>query len=276
MVIREAIEFGKDKLKDSLYTDPIKESRFILSFLLNKDLSFILINPDYELEEKIAEDFTNIIIKRQAGQPLAYLLKTANFYGRDFYVDQRVLIPRWDTENLVEQVVDLAKTLESPEILEIGAGSGAISITMGLEIPEAKISGVDISDEALEVCNINLERYKNSKVKFFKSNLYENISGQYDIIVSNPPYIKRSDLEDLQREVKNEPLNALDGGEDGLDFYREIIKFAKDYLKESAYLVFELGAGQYKDVKNILLANNFSTIGYKKDLQGIIRVIWAS
>lgn len=276
MVIREAIEFGKDKLKDSLYTDPIKESRFILSFLLNKDLSFILINPDYELEEKIAEDFTNIIIKRQAGQPLAYLLKTANFYGRDFYVDQRVLIPRWDTENLVEQVVDLAKTLESPEILEIGAGSGAISITMGLEIPEAKISGVDISDEALEVCNINLERYKNSKVKFFKSNLYENISDQYDIIVSNPPYIKRSDLEDLQREVKNEPLNALDGGEDGLDFYREIIKFAKDYLKESAYLVFELGAGQYKDVKNILLANNFSTIGYKKDLQGIIRVIWAS
>lgn len=276
MVIREAIEFGKDKLKDSLYTDPIKESRFILSFLLNKDLSFILINPDYELEEKIAEDFTNIIIKRQAGQPLAYLLKTANFYGRDFYVDQRVLIPRWDTENLVEQVVDLAKTIESPEILEIGAGSGAISITMGLEIPEAKISGVDISDEALEVCNINLERYKNSKVKFFKSNLYENISGHYDIIVSNPPYIKRSDLENLQREVKNEPLNALDGGEDGLDFYRDIIKFAKDYLKESAYLVFELGAGQYKDVKNILLANNFSTIGYKKDLQGIIRVIWAS
>lgn len=276
MVIREAIEFGKDKLKDSLYTDPIKESRFILSFLLNKDLSFILINPDYELEEKIAEDFTNIILKRQAGQPLAYLLKTANFYGRDFYVDQRVLIPRWDTENLVEQVVDLAKTIESPEILEIGAGSGAISITMGLEIPEAKISGVDISDEALEVCNINLERYKNSKVKFFKSNLYENISGHYDIIVSNPPYIKRSDLENLQREVKNEPLNALDGGEDGLDFYRDIIKFAKDYLKESAYLVFELGAGQYKDVKNILLANNFSTIGYKKDLQGIIRVIWAS
>ncbi|WP_054251897.1 peptide chain release factor N(5)-glutamine methyltransferase [Neofamilia massiliensis] len=276
MVIREAIEFGKDKLKDSLYTDPIKESRFILSFLLNKDLSFILINPDYELEEKISEDFTNIIIKRQAGQPLAYLLKTANFYGRDFYVDQRVLIPRWDTENLVEQVLDLAKTIESPEILEIGAGSGAISITMGLEIPEAKINGVDISDEALEVCNINLERYKNSKVKFFKSNLYENISGHYDIIISNPPYIKRSDLEDLQREVKNEPLNALDGGEDGLDFYRDIIKFAKDYLKESAYLVFELGAGQYKDVKNILLANNFSTIGYKKDLQGIIRVIWAS
>ncbi len=276
MVIKEAIEFGRDKLKESLYTDPIKESRFILSFLLNKDLSFILINPDYELDEKTAEDFTNIILQRQAGQPLAYLIKTANFYGRDFFVDPRALIPRWDTENLVEQVIDLAMTIESPRILEIGAGSGAISITMGIEIPKAKVSGVDISPAALEVCNINLERYKDAKVEFFKSNLYENISGQYDIIVSNPPYIKRADLESLQSEVKKEPLNALDGGEDGLDFFRDIIKSAKDHLKESGYLVFELGAGQYEDVKKILLANNFTNIGYKKDLQGIIRVIWAS
>lgn len=276
MVIKEAIEFGRDNLKESLYTDPIKESRFILSFLLNKDLSFILINPDYELDEKTAEDFTNIILQRQAGQPLAYLIKTANFYGRDFFVDPRALIPRWDTENLVEQVIDLAMTIESPRILEIGAGSGAISITMGIEIPKAKVSGVDISPAALEVCNINLERYKDAKVEFFKSNLYENISGQYDIIVSNPPYIKRADLESLQSEVKKEPLNALDGGEDGLDFFRDIIKSAKDHLKESGYLVFELGAGQYEDVKKILLANNFTNIGYKKDLQGIIRVIWAS
>lgn len=276
MVIKEAIEFVRDNLKESLYTDPIKESRFILSFLLNKDLSFILINPDYELDEKTAEDFTNIILQRQAGQPLAYLIKTANFYGRDFFVDPRALIPRWDTENLVEQVIDLAMTIESPRILEIGAGSGAISITMGIEIPKAKVSGVDISPAALEVCNINLERYKDAKVEFFKSNLYENISGQYDIIVSNPPYIKRADLESLQSEVKKEPLNALDGGEDGLDFFRDIIKSAKDHLKESGYLVFELGAGQYEDVKKILLANNFTNIGYKKDLQGIIRVIWAS
>lgn len=276
MVIREAIEFGRDKLKESLYTDPIKESRFILSFLLNKDLSFILINPDYELEEKIAEDFTNIILQRQAGQPLAYLLNTANFYGRDFYVDSRVLIPRWDTENLVEQVIDLGKKIENPEILEIGAGSGAISITIGLELPHAKVTGVDISPAALEVCNLNLERYKNSRIKFLKSNLYENISGQYDIIVSNPPYIKRVDLESLQSEVKNEPFNALDGGIDGLDFYRDIIKSAKDYLKDSGFLVFELGAGQYEDVKSILLANDFKDTGYKKDLQGIIRVIWAS
>lgn len=276
MVIKEAIEFGRDNLKESLYTDPIKESRFILSFLLNKDLSFILINPDYELDEKTAEDFTNIILQRQAGQPLAYLIKTANFYGRDFFVDPRALIPRWDTENLVEQVIDLAMTIESPRILEIGAGSGAISITMGIEIPMAKVSGVDISPAALEVCNINLERYKDAKVEFFKSNLYENISGQYDIIVSNPPYIKRADLESLQIEVKKEPLNALDGGEDGLDFFRDIIKSAKDHLKESGYLVFELGAGQYEDVKKILLSNNFTNIGYKKDLQGIIRVIWAS
>lgn len=276
MVIKEAIEFGREKLKESLYTDPIKESRFILSFLLNKDLSFILINPDYKLEDKIAKDFTNIVLQRQAGQPLAYLLKSANFYGRDFYVDSRSLIPRWDTENLVEQVIDLAKNIDKPKILEIGAGSGAISITMGLEIPEARVSGVDISLATLEVCNINLERYKEAKVEFFKSNLYENISGQYDIIVSNPPYIKRADLEGLQTEVKKEPLNALDGGEDGLDFYRQIIKSAKKYLKDSGYLVFELGAGQYQDVKKILLANNFTNIGYKKDLQGIIRVIWAS
>lgn len=274
MVISEAIKYGVEGLSNSKYTDPINESRKILSFLLEKDISFIHIYPNYELGKEMSLRFKNIIDKRKLGIPLEYILNTKNFYGRDFYIDERALIPRWDTEILIEAIKDLSKSKEKIEILEIGAGSGAISITLGLEIEAANVTGIDISEEALEVCNINKEKYKVDNVVFFKSDLFERVKSKYDIIVSNPPYIPKGDLDNLQIEVKKEPKLALDGGLDGLDFYRKIARYSLNFLKNNGLLVFEIGYDQYESVFNILRENNFEDINYKLDLQKYKRVIY--
>lgn len=274
MVIKEALEYGYNNLSNCLYTEPLNESRKLLSFLLNKDLSYIYINQDFKLDVEVEKKFKSIIQKRKAGYPLEYIINSKYFYGREFYVDQGALIPRWDTENLIEAVKEYANTKDNLRILEIGAGSGAISITMALEIPKAIVDGVDISSEALEVCMINLEKYKLKNLSFYQSNLFENVKGKYDIIVSNPPYINRKDLVGLQIEVQKEPILALDGGEDGLDFYRKISKEAGQYLNSNGLLFFEIGYNQYEEVKKLLEENAFSNIEYKRDLQGYIRVIW--
>lgn len=276
MVIKEALQYGLENLKDNLYTDPINESRTILSFLLNKDVSFTYIYPEYQLEDSIKGRFIEIIDMRKSKYPLQYIFNKADFYGREFYVDERCLIPRWDTENLIEVVKDLSKNLENPEILEIGPGSGAISITLALEIPNSNVLGGDISTDALEVCEINKDKYDVDNLEFIHSNLFENINSKYDIIVSNPPYITSEDMKTLQDEVKKEPKLALDGGKDGLDFYKKITEESKLYLKNKGFLVFEIGHNQYEDIKNILEYNNFENINYKCDLQGYKRVIWTN
>lgn len=276
MVIKEALQYGLENLKDNLYTDPINESRTILSFLLNKDISFTYIYPEYQLEDSVKSRFIEIIDKRKSKFPLQYIFNKADFYGREFYVDERCLIPRWDTENLIEVVKDLSKNLENPEILEIGPGSGAISITLALEIPNSNVLGGDISTDALEVCEINKDKYNVENLEFIHSNLFENINSKYDIIVSNPPYITSEDMKTLQDEVKKEPKLALDGGKDGLDFYKKITEESKLYLKDKGFLVFEIGHNQYEDIKIILEDNNFENINYKCDLQGFKRVIWAN
>lgn len=274
MVISDAIKYGIEGLSNSKYTDPINESRKILSFLLEKDISFIHIYPEYELGKKISLKFKNIIDKRKLGVPLEYILNIKNFYGRDFFIDKRALIPRWDTEILIETVKELSENIDEIQILEIGAGSGAISITLALELKDSNVTGVDISEDALEVCRINKEKFKVNNVNFLKSDLFESIESNYDIIVSNPPYIPEVDLEKLQIEVKQEPKIALDGGVDGLDFYREITKKSLNHLKDNGLLIFEIGYDQYESVYKILEENNFKNINYKLDLQKYKRVIY--
>ncbi len=276
MRIKEALEYGREKLNKNQYIDPLGESRFILGRLLKKDILYIHLNIDQELAEDIQNEYMEIITKRSNNIPLQYIFSESNFYNRDFYVDERVLIPRWDTEVLVEEVIRLSKDFSSPKILEIGVGSGAVSITIGKEIIDSKVVGLDISDGALEVANTNLNKFKVTNVSFLKSNLFENIKDKYDIMISNPPYIKSKDMGTLQEEVKKEPTLALDGGDDGLDFYRRITCESPYYLKESGLLVFEIGHDQYSDIKRIFQENNFVNIGYKKDLQGFIRVVWGT
>lgn len=274
MVIREALEYGSKNLENNLYTNPLNESRQILSFLLEKDISFLYIYPDFQLNKEVEEKFVKIINKRRENYPLEYILNSADFYKRDFYVDERCLIPRWDTENLIEAVKEKSKNISNPKILEIGPGSGAISITLALELKNAFITGADISKDALKVCNINLNKYQIDDVEFIYSNLFENIKDKYDIIISNPPYIKSEEMNSLQEEVKKEPVLALDGGVDGLDFYKTISEESRDYLKKDGFLIFEIGHDQYDKVKEILINNKYIDINYKKDIQGFKRVIF--
>lgn len=274
MVIREALEYGEKNLSNSLYTNPLNESRKILSFLLKKDLSFVYINLEMKLDEDVAIRYKEIIDMRSSGLPLEYIINEKNFYGRDFFVDERALIPRWDTENLITKIKELAKNMDSPEILEIGAGSGAISITLALEIENSKILGVDKSKDALEVCEINKNAHKAENVEFIYSDLFSNVEGKYDIIVSNPPYIKSEDIEDLQLEVTHEPIMALDGGIDGLYFYRRIVQDSISHLKECGVLIFEMGYDQGKAIRDIMESYSLKNIDIKKDLQGHDRVIW--
>ncbi len=275
MVIKELLEYGVEELSKNQYTVPLNESRRILSFLLDKTYSQISVAEEDVVDEEVQTKFKNIINRRKKGEPLQYIINSANFYGYDYYVDERVLIPRFDTENLAYEVIRISTGLNNPAILEIGPGSGAISATIAMENPESSVTGADISNEALAVCEINKEKYKISNLQFINSDVFENIGGKYDIIFSNPPYIKTEDMNNLQIEVKQEPTLALDGGKDGLYFYRKIVAESRKYLKPNGYLLFEIGYDQGQDVKNLLLDHGFNKIEIIKDLQGHDRVVKA-
>ncbi|MDU6032349.1 MAG: peptide chain release factor N(5)-glutamine methyltransferase, partial [Peptoniphilus harei] len=223
MKIKEALIEGRDYLKDLEYTDPIYETRRILSDLLNKDLSYLVSHDEDLLDSKIENKYFEILEKRQKGIPLQYILGEEDFYGRTFKVIEGVLIPRQDTEISVEKILNIIENNQINNMLEIGCGTGIVSISVDLE-SSIDVTAVDISEKAIENTRINKEKL-NSKIKIINSDLFSNINEKFDLIYSNPPYIKSCDIENLQVEVKNyEPRLALDGGEDGLFFYRSIIK----------------------------------------------------
>ena len=192
----------------------------------------------------------------------------------DFYVDENVLIPRPDTEILVEEVIKIASRMNKPKILDLCTGSGAIAISIAKNVPDAEVYGIDISSKAIEVAKKNGKQL-GVKVKFIKSNLFDKLEkNKFDIIVSNPPYIKKDIMKSLSEEVRKEPELALDGGIDGLDFYRKITKQAIDYLKFGSYLCYEIGYDQKEEVIDIINEQgNYSKPYCKKDLGGNDRVI---
>lgn len=274
MVIKELLKIGRDTIKDTEYTNGLNESRQILSFLLKVDNSYLYAYSDEEVSEKIAEEFIEMAQKRSEGYPLQYLLGSVEFMGLEYQTSENVLIPRTDTEFLVERIISENKSEIDLDILEIGVGSGIISLTLGNEFKDSKVTGVDISDYALKLANENKENLKIYNVSFIKSNLYENVVDKYDIIVSNPPYIPSDDIDGLQVEVAvHEPRIALDGGKDGLDFYREIIVNSTSYLKEKGKLYFEIGYNQGEDIKKLLIDNGFREVEIIIDFAGNDRVV---
>ena len=206
------------------------------------------------------------------------LLGTQEFMKMNFLVNDKVLIPRPDTEVLVEEVIKLSKKFAKPKILDLCTGSGAIAVSLAKYVNSAEIYASDISKEALDVAKINAKKNEvENKITFIESDLFMQIpKNKFDIIVSNPPYIRKDVIEDLDEEVKKEPIIALDGGTDGLDFYRKIAKDAYDYLKYNSYLCFEIGYDQKIDVIEILEnEKKYTNIYSKKDLYENDRIIIA-
>ena len=260
----------------------LNESILILSKLLNVDKSYIFTYGDREIEDSLGEEFLNLIDKRIKGYPIDYILGQRDFMGLDFYLEEGVLIPRSDTETLVDYIIEYVKKgykNNKINILDLGFGSGAISLSLAYYLKDAFIYGVDISDIAFRIANKNKERLNISNVEFFQGNLFEILNEKdygdfFTIITSNPPYIKRDIIDTLEVGVKDfEPRIALDGGEDGLDFYREITPKSKGYLKKAGLLIYEIGYDQGQAVKDILTLNGFKDIKIIKDLQGHDRVV---
>lgn len=244
-----------------------------LSYILDKSKSYIYLNPHYRLNDKEISALTNIEKKLEKGQPLQYAIGHWEFYGLDLIVDERALIPRFETEILVENI--LVANINKDKILDIGTGSGAISLALAKNLETSIITGVDISDEALSLAKENKKKLGINNINFLKSDLFTNIDDSFDIIVSNPPYISGSDYKNLDKRLFLEPKSALVAGVDGLDYYRDIIKEASDYLNKDGHLVFEIGYDQKASINDLLIKSDFKNIKNIKDYNGFDRIVMA-
>lgn len=270
MNIKECLEWGYDKLKN------IDNYRNIcinmLAEIFAKDNVYIRVHYLDNVDERSVERFKNNIQNFFEGMPIQYINNKAYFMGLEIYVDENVLIPRCDTEILVEEIIKIVKKDSLIKILDLCTGSGAIAISLKKYLNNIEIIASDISDKALMVAKKNASKI-GVDVKFIESDLFNNINGKFDLIVSNPPYIKKSVIPSLDKQVRNEPILALDGGKDGLDFYRKISYDAKRFLNNNGYLCFEIGYDQRKEVEDILLQNGYINIYSKKDYGGNDRIV---
>ena len=274
-----------DKSVQYLEKNDIQEGKLIaeivFSHILNIDRMMLFTKYRDDVEDEEIEKIRYFIQKIGREKfPVQYLLNEQEFYGRKFYVDKGVLIPRQDTEILVEKMIDTLKdkVLKNeihPKILDIGVGSGIIGITVALEIESSYVLGVDISDKALETAQKNKEILKVSNIKFLKSDLFENVEfREFDMIVSNPPYISLNEVGIMSDDtLLHEPSEALFAENDGLYFYYEICQKASDYLADFGYLLFEIGYKQGKNVAKIMASSGFKNIEVVKDLAGLDRVV---
>ena len=267
MNIKEAL------LKSEIH---ISESYILLSHIIGKDKLFLTVHCDEELSANQEKAFFDCVNRRLAGEPLSYITEKREFYGKEFYVNSNTLIPREETEIIIEESKKIFGRFESINILDLCTGSGCLGISLACEFPFAKVCLSDISSKALSVANENvlgfMTKYNmNGRwIDLVKSDMFENIKGKFDLIVSNPPYIPTDHIDTLDEDVKREPKIALDGGVDGLDFYRVIFEKSKDYLKENGKIILEIGYNQSEDIK--LMADRYAySIYFIKDLQGYNR-----
>jgi len=274
MTIKQAITKGMIMLKSNNVESPKLKARLLLQYVLDKPRQYIIVYDNKEIDKQQQWQYFVDIEKLTKGIPLQHITHRQEFMKMDFFVDENVLIPRPDTEILVEEVIKIAQKYNSPRILDLCTGSGAIAISLKKFVPNADITAVDISEKALEIAQKNAEKLE-AKINFVKSNLFDKLDNKkFDIIVSNPPYIRKDEIKKLSEEVQKEPKIALDGGEDGLDFYRIIAEQAINYLKTGSFLCFEIGYNQKNDVIKIIEdEQNYKNTYCKKDLYGNDRII---
>ena len=278
MKLEEAIEKGAIELKVENIESPKLKARMLMQFMLNKPRQYIIVNDMQELKPKEERQYFLAIQKLKNNIPIEHITHQKEFMKLNFFVNEDVLIPRQDTETLTEEVINIAQKSNGRTILDLCTGSGAIAVSLAKYIQGSEITAVDISQKALNVAKKNaIHNQVEEQICFVQSDLFQNVKRQkFDIIVSNPPYIKRDLIQTLDKQVQKEPQIALDGGYDGLDFYRKILKQSYQYLKYKGYLCVEIGYDQKIDVIELLEnEEKYSDIYSKKDAYGNDRIVIA-
>ena len=276
MTIKETLRKGMIQLKTENVTEPNLKARLIMQYILNKPRQYLIIYDNQVLTLRQEVNYFKAIKRLINGEPIQHITHQQEFMKLNFFVNEDVLIPRPDTEILVEEVIKIARKINAKKILDMCTGSGAIAVSLAKYLDNVEITAVDISEKSLDVAKTNAKNNEiENKITFIESNLFENIVNEkYDIIVSNPPYIRKDVIKTLTKEVQKEPKIALDGGEDGLDFYRIIAEQAINYLKTGSFLCFEIGYNQKNDVIKIIEdEQNYKNTYCKKDLYGNDRII---
>ena len=278
MKLNELLNDGIYVLKEKNIDDCHLKARLLLAYLLGKTKEYLVINDREEIDRQKQIEYYALLDRLTSGEPLQYITGHQEFMGMDFFVNKSVLIPQPDTELLVQAVLKYLKhTNRKQRILDLCTGSGAIAISLSKILSEKEIEMVasDISQDALEVVKINCQNHQ-ANVKLIQSDLFEKIDGTFNIIVSNPPYIETETISELSLDVQNEPHIALDGGKDGLDFYRKIGKEARKHLAKEGMLFLEIGYNQKETVREILENNQYKNIICLQDFSGNDRVMIAS
>lgn len=285
MNLRDNCRAGAERLRKAGVPEPDLDAWYLLEYITKVSRACYFADPDRQLTEQQQKAYDTCIRKRAQRIPLQHITGVQEFMGLAFRVNEHVLIPRQDTEVLVEEALGLIKGGRVPvidgeiKILDLCTGSGCILISVlhyGGKIPGIRVSGTggELSPQALRTAEANAQQL-GIAAEFVKSDLFENLTGRYSMILSNPPYIRSADIEELAPEVRlHDPRMALDGSEDGLVFYRRIIRESSGYLEDGGVLMFEIGWDQASDVSELMLQHGFSDISVKKDLTGLDRVVY--
>ena len=274
MNIHSALKKGQSILIDNNIISAKLDSEILMSQAIRKDKKFIILNLHKQIKKRDLDYFDNLIQERAKSKPIAQIIKKKDFWKYEFIVNKNVLIPRPDTEILIEQALKLVKNKNRLQILDIGIGSGCILMSILKEKKNFIGTGIDISNKSLQISKVNGQKLRiNNRLRLFKSNIDNFNTGKYDLIVSNPPYIKKSNLKCLEKDIGFEPKQALDGGLDGLSEIRKVINKSSELIKRSGHFIIEIGFDQKNKVKKILRDKGFYIKKTVKDLSNHDRCI---
>ena len=277
MKISDLLAQAKNQLENSGVSSSKLDSLVLLTHALSVSKEYVIFNPDFEPEQYLEEKFLAMIKRRANREPVSHIIGKREFFGYDFLVTHDTLDPRPDSESLIELVLKKNQQKnDALKFLEIGTGTGCLTITLLLLYKNSSAIAVDISDKALQICSKNsIKNQVDDRLQLIKSDLFSDLKNQkFDFIISNPPYIPSKDIAGLQEEVRNfEPLLALDGGEDGLDFYRAIAKSSNEFLIKNGRIFLEIGFDQKDDVVKIFTQEKFTFEDFQPDLAGISRAL---
>jgi len=274
MQLKQALSDAVARLTAADVGSPRMNAEVLLMFALSCDRAYLYAHPERELTADETARYDEALAERARGVPSQYITGHQEFWGLDLIVTPMVLIPRPETEHLVEATLELARAMERPRIVDVGTGSGCIVLALASDLPEAELQAVDISAEALEIARSNAARLAlDGRVVFRQTNLLEGISPEsFDLVVSNPPYVGESEADKVQREVRKfEPHLAVFGGPQGLDVYRRLIPQAREVLRPGGYLLMEMGFSQERAIRELLA--DWAEVRSVSDLQGIPRVM---